>query len=154
LSGIAACYRSRKGPYKQSRTVPMETVRLCSARSESLRRTFPRQGEKLAACTRSLFRPWPGRRVENARRLSSKLRLKPPSSVEWFVPTERPLATCLSSGVKGRSEVTFPCPTRMPVRLFILPRLQTLPSNWPHSEAGRLEFSVALVTDQGDGNQA
>jgi len=50
---------------------PMGHVRLCCTGSASLRRTIPVRVSKTAACTRSLFRPCPGRRVEKPRRLSS-----------------------------------------------------------------------------------
>ena len=59
-----------------------------------------------------------------------KLRLKPPLSVDRPSLAERPQAPCLSQVPRG-GEVTFPCPTRMPVRLVTLPLLQTLPSTDP-----------------------
>jgi hypothetical protein len=48
----------------------MEAVRLCGARSESLRRTFLDRVSKTNGLHSKSLQPWPGRRVENVWRLS------------------------------------------------------------------------------------
>ncbi len=57
----------------------MEAVRLSSARSESLRRTFLYRVSKTAACTRSLSGPVGLGASKKLGAFRLKLRLKPPS---------------------------------------------------------------------------
>jgi len=60
----------------------MEAVRLCSARSESLRRTFLDRVSKTVGLHSKSLRPCPGRCVEMLGAFRLRLRLKPLSWVD------------------------------------------------------------------------
>jgi hypothetical protein len=60
---------------------------------------------KAAACTRSLFRPCPGRRVEKPRRFSSKASTEAAVSSRWSSAADRTLSDLPFSGAGGRPEV-------------------------------------------------
>src|ERR1700751_3090670 len=72
----------QRNQYKQSRTVPMKAVRLCSTRSESLRRTFLDRVSKTGGLHSKSLRPCPGRCVEMLGAFRLRLRLKPLSWVD------------------------------------------------------------------------
>jgi len=85
---------------------PMEAVRLCGARSESLRRTFLVRVSKTAAYTRSLSGPVRAGASKKLGAFRFKLRLKPPSLVDGEFHRGKAPGALPFSGAKGRSEVT------------------------------------------------
>jgi hypothetical protein len=123
--------------YKQSRAGPMDRRPAFVARGASLSGGLSSfRVSKTAACTRSLFRPCPGRRVEKPRRLSSKASTEAAVSRWWFVrrgqdPQRPAFLRCW-----GEIEVAISAPHHMPVRLVSLPLWRTFPATarileWP-----------------------
>ena len=82
---------------------------------------FPRQGEQGCGLHSKSLRPCPGRRVENAWRLSLKLRLKPRPSLTVRLLRKGPQRPAFLQVPRGEVRSRL-CPTRMPVRLVSLPR--------------------------------
>src|SRR5579862_7416482 len=92
----------RNSPLNKAGWVRWTDARLRCTRSESLRRTFLVQGEQDSGLHSKSFRPCAGRRVEKPRRLSSKLRLKPPSLVDGSSAADRTLSDLPFPGAGGR----------------------------------------------------
>jgi len=83
---------------------------------------FPRQGERDSGLHSKSLRPFGAGASKKQGAFRPKLRLKPPSRlVDGSSAADRTLSDLPFPGAKGRSEVTYSCPTRMPVRLVNLP---------------------------------
>ena len=118
----------------------MEVVRLCSARSESLRRTFLDRVSKADGLHSKSLRPCPGRCVETLGAFRLRLRLKPLSWVDGSFLRRGPQRPAFLRVPRGEVRSLLLCPTRMPVRLVSLPLLPDNPVNCVHSGPERREF--------------
>src|SRR5215469_8058195 len=105
----------------------METVRLCSARSESLRRTFLDRVSKTDGLHSKSLRPCQGRRVENARRFSSQASTKAVVFVEFRPCRRGPRRPAFHQVPRGEVRSPSRAPLACQCVSLPFPRLPTLP---------------------------